>query len=138
MTPPDAQIAVEKLRGLTLSGILFGPDHVQLRFTGCHNAFIEINRSFEVGDRDTGEVASLEVSSLVPQRACALLVAARGQTVVRAELQRASLAVQLSGGTHIDVTLHANDFEPIVFSGSHHLTPNELAWHFIIRSQSTG
>ena len=135
-TPADLSSALQKLKGLTLSRVIFGPHQVQLDFSGEYNAFVEITRPFEVREAGTEVVESFNPSCASAQRAAMTIVALTKQVVERVVLQHSRWELGLNDGHVVTVSLEHGDFEPIIFSGAHHLSPGKLAWHYVVSSSS--
>lgn len=135
-SPRDLSVCLANLKGLRLSRVTFGPAWVQVEFTGEYNAFLEINKTVDLTDQRHDKIVSFNPVGTGIQLAAAELVAMRDGVVELVELSQQELKLGLSGYRDIRVSLDSKDFEPVLFSGSHHLSPSQLAWHFVVTSSA--
>ena len=128
---PDLAVAVARLAGLPLSRVVFGPGWVTLEFAGEYNAFLQVNTPIELKTPST-ELVVFDPSRHSVQPAASALVALRDASVKVAEVSSEQFSLTLVEGYELRVMLDPTDFEPILFSGSHHMSPGQLSWHFVV------
>ncbi|MBG9389875.1 hypothetical protein [Caenimonas aquaedulcis] len=128
----DLHGALAALKGVPLARLMFGPEWIQLEFIGEYAAFMQVNTRVELTTSGVNRTASFDPSGKLMQVAVAELVALRGATVERVELNQEELDVFLDGGRRLRFKLEPTAFEPVIFSGSHHMSPGQLAWHFVV------
>ncbi len=131
-TAANLPSAIALLNGLTLSRVSFGPLLVQLEFSGEYSGFIKITRPFEVRSADGAHVHVFDPQSNEPQPAAMMIVAVKDKTVESATLSEIRLEIGMGGRALVAVPFEDGDFEPVIFSGSHHMSPAKLAWHFVL------
>lgn len=128
--PSDVDKCLVSLKGSSLELVEFGPGWVQLGLVGEYSAFLQVNGSLDIVS-GTG-TSRFDPSADHFQQGAAHLVSLRARIVQVVERRVEELELRMGDGLAIRIQMRQSEFEPVLFSGAHHMDPGTLLWHFVL------
>jgi hypothetical protein len=130
-TAVELQESLAELKDLELGNVEFGPFHLTMRLYGEWDISVRIDRAIELitpnGSYDFDHNSKQGEAS-------GILLRLIRQRVQKLSYDPELFTISFECGTSVCVPLSAQEVDPLQIDCSHHMSPSQLAWAFIINA----